>query len=625
YGFIETTPLAPFSTSREGVFVCGGSCAPRDISETVVEGLAAACSAAEPLSGLRWRDIVNPVLPEEICVSGQEPRIGIFICNCGVNIGGIVDVPAVKEYAGSLPHVVYADQFLFTCSQDTQEKIKNIIHEMRLNRVIVASCSTRTHEPIFQSLIRDAGLNKYLFEMANIRDQCSWVHMHDRENATRKAKDLVRMAAANALYIEPLGEMMLHVERSALVVGGGIAGMTAARNLADQGYMVHLVEKGNELGGNLRNIFSTLEGIDTQEFLHETIGVITRHPGIRLYMNAQIIDTEGSRGNFLTDVMISGEGGVTQIKHGVTIIATGASEYKPEGLYLYGEDNRVMTQLELEAALNSGSLKRPETCVMIQCVGSRDRDRPYCSRVCCISAIKNAMKIKSKWPDTDIAIMFRDMMSYGFLEKYYKDARRLGIRFVRFQADEPPLVERVNGGLAVKCADISLGETVVYHADRIVLSCAVIPHDTKTLATIFKIPRTREGFFHEAHMKLKPIDFAADGIYMAGTCHSPKNISESIAQAQGAAARALTTLAKDTITTGGIVAKTDPDTCAACLTCIRVCPFGVPYIDENGRAAIDAGTCKGCGTCVSECPAKAIDLMHSRDRQIKAKVGAAIK
>jgi len=625
YGFVDAEPMSPLVTSRPGIYVCGGSAAPRDISETVIEGSAAACAAASSLADLRWRDITIQSVPDERDIAGQEPRIGVFICNCGVNIGGIVDVPAVKDYAGGLPDVVFADQYLFTCSQDTQEKIKNIIHELDLNRVIVASCSTRTHEPIFRSLIRDAGLNKYLFEMANIRDQCSWVHMNDREKATEKAKDLVRMAVANAHYIEPLVEKTLPVEKSALVIGGGIAGMTAALSIADQGFAVHLVEREKRLGGNLNNIFTTIEGLDVQQFLQDIIQKVMDHRYIHVHADAEIIDSEGFRGNFLTEIITSGRSSPEEIRHSVTILATGASELRPEGLNLFGEDERVMTQLQLEAALNDRTLPEPGTCVMIQCVGSRNDQRQYCSRVCCLTALKNAMAMKKKWPEAMIVIMFRDMMSYGFSEKYYKTARHMGIRFVRFSQDNGPAVERKNDGLYVSCFDTSLGEMTEYRADRIVLSSAVIPNNTAGLAGIFKLPRTREGFFHEAHMKLKPIDFAADGFYMAGTCHSPKNISETIAQAQGAAGRALTTLAKDAITVEAMVAKVDSDACAACLTCVRTCPFGVPVINDDGKAVIDASKCKGCGTCAAECPAKAIDLMHSRDIQILAKVRAAIR
>jgi len=625
YGFIDTDPISPLATSREGIYVCGGSESPKDISETVIDGSAAACEAALPLNDRRWQDIEVHVLPDERNVAGQAPRIGVFICNCGVNIGGIVNVPEVKRYAEGLPDVVFADEYLFTCSQDTQEKIKKIIDEKGLNRVIVASCSTRTHEPVFRSLIRDAGLNKYLFEMANIRDQCSWVHMHEKPAATEKAKDLVRMAVANAHHIEPLTESTLPVEKSALIAGGGIAGMISALCLADQGFEVHLIEKGPRLGGNLANIFHTIEGVDVQGLLSDTIERVMKHRRISVYTRAEVTDSGGFKGNFITAVMTEGGAGPIEIRHAVTILATGAREHKPFGHYLYGEDERVMTQLELERALHDKTLPPVDRCVMIQCVGSRNEERPYCSRTCCITALKNAIAMKTLRPDAEITIMFRDMMTYGFSEKHYTAARKLGIRFVRFTPEDPPVVERSAGGLLVRCEDHALGEVIECGADRVILASASVPNDTASLAGIFKVPRTREGFFLEAHMKLKPIDFAADGFYMAGTCHSPKNIRESVIQAEGAAARAATILAKDTITVGAIVAQVDAEKCAACLTCVRVCPYGVPQISDAGKAVIDTSKCKGCGSCAAECPSKAIDLMHYRDRQIVEKVKAGIR
>ena len=625
YGFIHTDPLTPLETSRQGIYVCGGSESPKDISETVIDGSAAACAVATSLSGTRWQEIVLQPLPDELDVTGRAPRIGVFICNCGVNIGGIVDVPEVKRYAEGLPDVAFAEEYLFTCSQDTQEKIKKIISEKGLNRVIVASCSTRTHEPIFRSLIRDAGLNKYLFEMANIRDQCSWVHMHDKASATEKAKDLVRMAVANAHHIEPLADSTLPVEKNALIIGGGIAGMTSALHLADQGFEVHLVEEKTRLGGNLVNIFHTIDKIDVQNFLEETIEKVMDNQRIHIHMNTRVTGSGGFKGNFSTTVMKTGSDETKEIRHAVTIMATGASEYRPLGHYLYGEDKYVMTQSELEKALNDETIPVLQRCVMIQCVGSRNSERPYCSRTCCITALKNAISMKEKWPDINITIMFRDMMTYGFSEKHYRSARKLGIKFVRFLPEDPPVVERASDGFLVRCADMVLGETIKCPADRVILASAVIPNDTGRLSGIFKVPRTQEGFFHEAHMKLKPIDFAADGIYMAGTCHAPKSIRESIIQAEGAAARAATILAKDTITVSAVVACVDTEKCAACLTCVRICPYGVPQIDDSGKAFIDKSKCKGCGSCAAECPGKAIDLMHYRDRQIIEKARAGIR
>ncbi len=534
-----------------------------------------------------------------------------------------MNVPEVQSYAKGLPNVVLSDENLFTCSQDTQDKMKQLIEDYKLNRVVVASCSPRTHEPLFRATIRDAGLNKYLFEMANIRDQCSWVHMHEKAEATEKAKALVRMAVMNANNIKPLKDIMLDVNKKALVVGGGMAGMTAALKLANQNFEVFLVEQEGSLGGNLRHIFSTIDGLDVQSFMNEMIEKVTSHPLIHVETGAQIVDHAGFKGNFETGIKAGGpQKEYKKINHGIIVLATGGEEYKPTDMYSYGENERVMTQMELESLITSGRLPSFERIAMIQCVGSRNEERPYCSRICCSTAIKNAISLKEQRPNADVVILFRDIMTYGFLEKYYLRARSLGISFMRFEKASPPIVNNNAGALSIACYDPSIGEEVSFETDLLALSCAIVPRDTDSLATLLKVPRTIEGFFLEAHMKLRPVDFATDGMFLAGLCHSPKNIRESIAQAEAAVARGLTILSKDQIAAGGIVAKVEPEKCAACLTCVRVCPYSVPVINEKGEAEIDISKCKGCGTCVAECPAKAIDLMHYRDAQIIGKAKA---
>ena len=616
YGFIKTDLINPLVTTRPGIYVSGASESPKDIPETVIQASGAACEAASLIAEARGKDLVIKILPEEKDVEGQEPRIGVFVCNCGVNIGGVVNVPEVQAYAKSLPNVVLADENLFTCSQDTQDKMKKMIDEHGINRVVVASCSPRTHEPLFRATIRDAGLNKYLFEMANIRDQCSWVHMKDKDGATAKAKDLVRMAVMNANYIKPLKEVMLDVTKKALVVGGGMAGMTAALNLANQNFEVFLLEKTDTLGGNLRYLQHTIDGLDTTRLMNETVERVVSHPLIHVEMNAEAVDHTGFKGNFETGVTVGPEKVYKKIAHGVIVLATGGEELKPAGTYGYGEDGRVMTQLELEEKIAAGGLPKAERITMIQCVGSRSEERPYCSRICCTSAVKNAIAIKEESPQTDVVILFRDMMTYGFLEKYYLKARRLGVRFVRFDKARPPVMEIKDGAMVLRCYDPSVMEEVEFGTDFLALSSAVIPRDNKELATLLKLPRTNEGFFLEAHMKLRPVDFASDGMFVAGLCHSPKNLKESISQAEGAVARAITILSKEQVAAGGIVAHVEGEQCAACLTCVRVCPYSVPVINEKGEAEIDISKCKGCGSCAAECPAKAIDLMHYKDVQI---------
>jgi len=623
YGFVATDTKRPMATLKEGIYLCGACESPKDITETVIDGGAAACEASLPLKNERWKDVETKILPQERDVTKEVPRIGVFICNCGVNIGGIVDVPEVKRYAEGLPNVVIADENLFTCSQDTQEKIKKIIDEYNLNRVVVASCSIRTHELLFMSLVREAGLNKYLFEMANIRDQCSWVHMDKKEDATEKAKTLVKMAVANAAQIEPLAEKTMPVEKSCLVVGGGIGGITASLNLAEQGFYVYLIEKEDYIGGNLNNIYYTLDGLNVGEFLQGLKDKTFNHPKIEVLTGFMIKRHSGFKGNFETEVMRKKDGYKRTIRHGASIIATGGRELKPFGIYGYGGHKNIMTQMELEEAIEKRTFSMFERCVMIQCVGSRDEERDYCSRICCLMAIKNALKLKEMAPNSDIFILYRDMMTYGFYERFYKIARKKGIKFIRFYRTNPPAVEIRGGSIYVTCRNISLQEDIKIETDLVGLSCAIIPNDNSEIGNIFRLPRTKNGFFMEAHMKLRPIDFASEGIYLAGLCHSPRNIKETIIQAEGAAARAITILAKDEVPIGSIVAYVDRERCSACLTCVRLCPFSVPYINENGEAVIDINRCKGCGICVAECPAKAIDLMHYRDIQIIEKTIAA--
>jgi len=626
YGFCKTDSLQPMKTSRPGVFVCGAFHSPKDIPETVSQASGAAALASGIVSSARGSLVSQKPVPPERHFEAEEPRIGVFICHCGINIGGVVDVPAVKDYAQTLPNVVYVDENLYTCSQDTQVKMKGVIQENGLNRVVVASCSPRTHEPLFQETIREVGLNKYLFEMANIRDQCSWVHMDKKEEATNKAKNLVRMAVAKARLIEPLQEQELTINKRALVVGGGASGITAALGLADQGFEVVLVEKEKELGGNLRHLYYTLERTDVQKYLESLIERVQTHPLIQVILNGMIVDFTGFKGNFKTGIM-SGPGmAYRQVEHGAVIIATGGEESKPKE-YLYGEDERVMTQQELEGKIAREEIdpKGIQEIVMIQCVGSRIPERPYCSRVCCSNAIKNALRIKALNPQATVFILYRDIRTYGFLEDYYTKARKAGVIFIRYDLENKPKVTLEKRGLRVSVFDPSLKETILINPDLIALSSAIIPRENDELTNIMKLQRTPEDFFLEAHMKLRPVDFSTDGIYLCGLAHSPKPLDESLSQAAAAVSRACTLLSHDTITVGGIVAHVDEEKCAACLTCVRVCPYGVPFINEKGVAQIDVALCQGCGSCAAECPGKAIQLQHFKDEQIIVKSTALFK
>ena len=524
---------------------------PKDIPETVAQASGAAADAMAPLTIARGTMTVKREYPPEMDIKGQEPRIGVFVCNCGINIGGVVNVPNVRDYARTLNNVVHVEDNLYTCSQDTQAKIQDAIKEHKLNRVIVASCSPRTHESLFRETVRSAGLNKYLFEMANIRDQCSWVHMKQKGEATDKAEDLVRMAIANARMIQPLGEHELPVIHKAIVVGGGIAGMTSALKIADQGYEVYLLEREDKLGGNLWNLHYTLDEQDVNALLQSTMTRVKNHPMIHVLYNASIVSSSGSKGNFTTGVKSGSNGEVQKIQHGVVIVATGAQEAKPTE-FLYGEDPRIVTQLELESKVVSKSddVAKAKKVVMIQCVGSRNAERPNCSRTCCATAVKNALKLKELNPETEVTVLYRDVRTYGLAEPYYAKAREKGVLFVRYEPEEKPEVKKDGQKLTVSFLDKIIRERIEIEPDLLVLSAATHARNNDDIASVLKIQRTLEGFFLEAHMKLRPVDLATDGMYLAGGAHGPKLITETISQASAAAARACTILSKEKMMVG---------------------------------------------------------------------------
>jgi len=624
YNFATTHPFTPVNTTRPGVYACGIFQGPKDIPGSVTEASAAACAAGRALADARGTDTRTLEIPDELDITDEDLRIGVFVCNCGINIAGVVDVPAVTEYAATLPYVALADENLFTCSQDTQERIKEVIKENRLNRVVVASCSPRTHEPLFQETLQACGLNKYLFEMANIRDQDSWVHGDDHEAATTKAKDLVRMAVARAALLKPLKEKMIKINKRALVIGGGVAGMNAALGLADQDFEVVIVEKEPQLGGLSRQLTTTIEGEDIQRYLLEIVERVTNHDKIQVMAESLIVGFTGFKGNFTTEIMVGPGMYERKIEHGVVILATGANEYKPKE-YLYGEDSRVMTQIDLGKRLEVKGADDLNNVVMIQCVGSRNEEHPNCSRVCCQSAVKNALHIKDLNPDADVYILYRDMRMYGLLEDFYTEARQRGIIFVRYQKESPPTVEAKDDALMVTFKDHVLQRDIRIPANLLALSAGMVPEDTQELASILKLPRDDDGYFIEAHVKLRPVDLANEGVFLCGTAHSPKLISETISQALAAASRATTFLSQSEITLSAITAKVDPEKCAACLVCVRACPYGVPRINEEGASEIDEALCHGCGICAAECPAKAIELNWYEDDQITSKLDALLE
>ncbi len=614
FGFIESRPLQPSLSSKDGIFLSGAVSGPRDIPETVMQSSAAAALCSEMLESVRGTEVTIKEYPVERDVTDEEPRIGVFICKCGSNIGSVVDVADVADYIKNIDGVTYVEHNIYTCSQDTQEKMKEVIQEKNLNRVIVASCTPRTHEPLFQETMREAGLNKYLFEMTDIREQCSWVHQQQHDRATAKAKDLVRGSVGKSRLLEPLTFKQVGVTKEALVIGGGISGMTSALSLAHQGYQTHLIEKNDKLGGELYHVRHSLEGDNWQDYLKNTIEQVQNHNKINVYLNSEIDITSGFVGNFTTK--LKGDN-TAEIKHGVIIIATGAREFQPDK-FLYKQNQKVVTQRELEKQLESGFDARK--VVTIQCVGSRDEQHPWCSRICCGEAVKNALEIKKKNPQADVTILYRDIRTYEYKELFYLEARKQGVKFIHFPDDQYPDITENATGVKISVHDTVIDEKIDLTADLLVLSAATVPDipNNQRLSELLKISLNEDNFFMEAHVKLRPVDFANEGIYVCGLAHSPKYTEENITQALAAAGRAACTLSKDSLEVGGVISVIDEEKCASCLTCVRECVYDAPFINERGKAEIEAAKCQGCGNCVAACPAKAIQLRTFTDAQENA-------
>ena len=624
YHFTDSDSFHPVATSVPGIYACGVLTGPKDIPQSVMEASAAACAATEKISGARHTQTRSLDAPVERDISRQAPRIGVFVCNCGINIGGVVRVPEVAEYARALPGVVYVEENLFTCSQDTQDKMTEVIQEHELNRVVVAACTPRTHEPLFQETLMNAGLNKYLVEMANIRNQDAWVHSSDPDKATEKAKAMVRMAVAKAFFLRPLLETNLPVSSAALVVGGGVAGMTAALSLAHQGCPVHLIEKSDHLGGNACSLNTTFRNENIGSYLKALIESVEGDPRIRLHLDSHIEKVDGFVGNFTSS--ISKGASQETIDHGVTIMAIGASEYKPRE-YLYGEHSAVMTQLEMDECFRREDprIGTAENVVFIQCVGSRDDAHPYCSKVCCTHSIKSALELKDRNPDTNVHILYRDIRTYGEREDLYREARQKGILFFRYDLENRPQVVDRGKGVTVNFREPILGCNVSVDADILCLASAIVPKQDLNVSKLYKVPVDSDGWLLEAHQKLRPVEFATEGVFLCGMAHYPKPIEESIAQAQAAAAKALTVLTKENIVVGGIVSHIVPELCSGCLGCIDVCPFGaIAYNDQKKIAEVNQALCKGCGACAAACPSEAPVLMGFNNKQMYAQIRTAL-
>ncbi len=623
--FCRTSTFAPIATSREGISVCGAFQGPKDIPSSVVDAGAAASAAGEILASARFSETRTKEVVPEKNVQGERPSIGVFVCKCGSNIAGVIDVAAVRDYAAKLPFVDYATDNLYTCSQNTQEDMAEIIHEKNLNRVIVASCSPKTHEPLFQETLTNAGINKYLFSMVNIRNQDSWVHRNNPDLATEKAKDLVRMAVSNVALKEPLEEPELGIHQTALVIGGGISGMTSALSLARQGHDTHLVERGEGLGGQARFLYKTWKGEDIQAHLQDLIAAVEAEPGLQVHLQTSVTQVDGFVGNF-TSTLDNGQKEQT-VTHGVTVMATGAKELEPAE-YGYGQDSRIKTALELDRLFQTDDpeLESVNTAVFIQCVGSREPERPYCSRVCCTHSIQNALELKKRNPAMNVYVLYRDIRTYGEKENLYNQARQAGVLFIRYNPEDKPVVQPKDGNLTVTVTDPILGRPLEIQTDLLTLATAIVPERDEQLANFFKISYNDDGFFAERHAKMGPAEFATDGMFLCGLAHYPKSIDESIAQGKAAAGKAITLLAQEVIHSSGEVARIDPMYCSSCGVCVSICPYSAPSFIEEGRfagkAQINPSLCKGCGLCAASCRSGAISLRGSDNRQIYAMIEA---
>jgi heterodisulfide reductase subunit A2 len=628
--FCKLNPVNPMETNRPGIYVSGGFQGPIDIPESVFSASGAASQIGQLLDYRRGNLARERMYPTERDVSKEEPRIGVFVCHCGANIGRIVNVPETVEYCKTLPNVVYAQEQLFSCATNSAKEITDITKEKGLNRVVIAACSPRTLEPLFRDTVREAGINQYFCEMANIREHNSWVHSKEKEEATEKAKDIIRMSVARACHLEPLQEFDLPVNKAAMVVGGGVAGMNCALSIANQGHEVHLVEKAKELGGMVRKIHSTLDGLDVQAYLRELIAKVYQHPLIHVYHDAAVTQATGYVGNFVTTV--KSETGVAEIKHGAAVIAIGADLYTPTE-YLYGKDDRVVTHVELEERISQGDEKiiNAKSIVMIQCVGCRNEDRNYCSRICCSQSVKNALKLKEINPLADIYILFRDMRTYGFKEDAYREASEKDVKFIRYEPQEAPQVESGESDegrpvLKVTATDYVLGKKLVIDADVLALAAAVIPSaGTREVAGQFKVTLSPDGFFKEAHVKLRPVEFGTDGVYLCGLAHYPKFMQETINQAYGAAGRVLTLLSHDTVVASGSVARVNESRCIGCGACVSACAYGALDLSDTKqgkKATVNPVLCKGDGLCNTKCPTGAIQLMHFTDEELLCEIDA---
>lgn len=629
FGFARTLAFDPVASTRKGIYVAGGFLAPKAIPRSVTEASAAAAEASGKLSRAKSTLTKEKTYPPERDVSGDEPRIGVFVCSCGINIAGVVNVKELVEYAGSLPHVVFVENNLFTCSTDTQNLIAARIREHDANRIVIAACTPRTHEPLFQDTLREAGLNAHLIEMANIRNQNSWVHQGDPARATEKAKDQIRMALAKAALNVPLESLQIEVVQRALVIGGGLAGMNSALALADQGFETLLVEKSDRLGGNAWHLNETWKGREVRPQLEAVISRVENHGHIEVLKKAEVKNASGSVGRFESDIEVDGV--VRRVEYGAAVIAVGAREYQPTE-YLYGTDERVMTHLQFESKLQTGKedLAKASGVVFIQCVGSREAGRMYCSRVCCTHSVQAAIRLKELNPDMDIYILNREMRTYGMREELYRKARELGVIFIRYYRDRKPDVFKETDRLYVQVFDPILQRLLKIPADYLVLASAIVPYDNQAIIELFRCGHNEDGFLNEAHPKLRPVDMSVEGLFLAGLCNYPKPIDEAVAQGKAAAARANVILSKTVMQLDPIKSYVT-DRCDGCALCLDVCPYSAIALEEyekdgwkHRRIQTDKALCKGCGLCAATCPKRGVLVHGFTHDQLEAQVNTLL-
>ncbi|MGA1819989.1 MAG: FAD-dependent oxidoreductase [Thermoplasmatota archaeon] len=626
YGFIQTDPYLQVQTSRPGIYASGSVTEPKDIPESVTQASAAAAAAASEIFGARGTEVAVKEYPRERDIHNDFPRVGVFICHCGINIAGVIDIGQVVEFARTQPYVSYADDETFTCSADSLERMKDKIIDLGLNRVVVASCTPRTHEPLFQDTLKEAGLNPHLFEMVNLRDQNSWVHRNFPEMATSKAKESVSMGIAKVTELNPVSHHKIPVIQEALVIGGGIAGMSSALSIAEQGFKVHLIEREEELGGLLKDIHLGAGEEDPGELLKSTVARVLEHPNIDVHTSTELEEITGYVGNFTSKIR-KGDGS-EMVQHGIVVLATGAEAYEPTE-YSFGKSENIIRQKEFEKDLANGDayIRDLKEVVMIQCVGSRNDEHPYCSRICCTNALKNAVKLKELNPDTAVYVLYRDIRSYGFREdRLYRKARMLGVVFIHFEKDEEPVVAVKGGKISVKVREHILDREITFHPDRLVLSTGMVPGKNTDLAQKLKVPLNADGFYSEAHMKLRPVDFSADGIFLCGIAHSPRFLEESILQAKATGARAATILSREYLETKGNVARVSSRNCAGCQLCLQVCPYDAIEFDEDRKIVkVNEILCQGCGACAAICPSGTSQQSSFTKKQIMSMIDACLK